>query len=114
VSLNLAAGHPAGVHGDDLVIKAVEACLPLLDKLRLELRRPVARHINLHLPALTFDCLGGLTVTRVASVLACRVVLLITEMMSHLALQRTFDHRFSELLILLANHHPSDGANFAK
>jgi len=30
-------------------------------------------------------------------------VLLVAEMMSQLALQRTFDHRFGELLILLAN-----------
>jgi hypothetical protein len=43
------------VHGDYLVVEAVEARLPLLDDLRLELACAVAGYIYLNLTALAFD-----------------------------------------------------------
>ncbi len=88
------------------LVKAVEVSLTLLDEARLELRVAVSRHVNLKLPALAFDRLRGLTVARVAGVLAFWRVLFIAEMMGHLALQGTLYNGFRELLqqTLVAEH----------
>jgi len=56
--------------------------LAFFDELRLELGGAVARHVNLDLPALTFDGFRRFTVTRVTGVLTGGVMLCIAEMMS--------------------------------
>ena len=80
--------------------------LPTLDELWCELRGAVTRHINLYLTTLAFDGLRGLAIAGVAGVLTGGVVLLISEMVSHLALQGAFDHCFGELLqqTIVAEH----------
>ena len=98
VRLDLPEGHASGVHRDDLVVEAVEARLPFLDELRLELGVTVAWDINVELAALAFDRLRGLAVAGVAGVVPGRVVRLIAEVMGQLALQRPLDHRLGELL----------------
>jgi hypothetical protein len=98
MSFDLAAGHAARIHRDDLIVEAIEAGLPLLDQARLELRRTVAGYGNLKLPALAANRFPGLTVTGVAGVRPGGIVLFVAEMMGHLTLQRTLDYGFGELL----------------
>ena len=80
------------------LVEAIEAGLPFLDELRLELRVTVAWDIDVELTALTLDRLRGLPVAGVAGVVPGRVVRLIAEVMGQLALQRPLDHSLGELL----------------
>jgi hypothetical protein len=52
----------------------------------------------LHLPALASESLWRRAVTRVAGVVAGRVVLFVAEMMSQFTIESTLDERFGELL----------------
>ena len=56
-----------------------------LDELRLKLRIAVTWDINLNLVAPAASHFLRLAITRVVGVLLCRCVLLIAQMMSHLA-----------------------------
>src|SRR4051794_18901263 len=95
---DLAARHSPRIGGDDLVVEAVEAGPPLADKPWLELACAVARDVDLQLPALAPDPFGRFPIAGVAGVVVRRVMLLITEVASQFALQRTLNQRFRQLL----------------
>jgi hypothetical protein len=80
--------------------------LTFTDELRLELTGTVARHVNLDLTALTFDSFLGLAVSGVGGLLPGSIVLLVAEVVGHLALQGTLNHCFGELLqeTIVAEH----------
>jgi len=52
----------------------------------------------MHLSALASESLRSSTVTRVAGVVAGRVVLFVAEVMSQFTIESTLDERFGELL----------------
>src|SRR5262247_1107698 len=76
----------------------LEAGLPLLDLLRIELPVAVPRDPDRDLTLLAFERLARLAVAGIAGVLSFRRVLLVTEMMSHLSVQDPFYEGFGELL----------------
>jgi hypothetical protein len=98
VPLYLALRHAPRVERDDLLVEPVEAGLPFLDELWLELRRAVTRHVDLHLPALAAHSFRCGAVAGVDRVVAGSVVLLVAEVMRQLSVEGAFDERFSELL----------------
>jgi hypothetical protein len=70
---------------------------PLLDELRLEAGVAVARDVELDLPALTLR-LRRSAVTRVAGVVAGRIMLLVAKVVGEFAIKGALDQCFGELL----------------
>ncbi len=89
VLLDLPGGHAPRVQTDDPIVESVETLLAFADDLRLELALAVPRHLQLHLAALAGHRLLPVTVAAVAAALALRSVLGVTEVLGHLAFQRT-------------------------
>src|SRR5581483_7814226 len=98
VRLNLCACQAAGVEREDLLVKAVEAGLPLFDQLRLELAVAVTRHLDVEPAALAAEGLGIRAVAGGAGGAPFGGVLLVTEVMSQFTLQCAFEDGFGELL----------------
>src|SRR5437899_15417 len=75
------------VHRDDLVVEPRPARLALGHDLGIERGLAVAWSFQIQLAKVPFQSLGAFPVTRVAPVVACRIVLLIAKMIGHLGLQ---------------------------
>jgi hypothetical protein len=89
---DLARAHAARVHRDDLVIEAGKPALVLGDKLRIEARLPVSRHLQLELAAVGRDRLPAIVVAAVARRGPS------DEVMVHLGVQRTVGQRLLQLV----------------
>ena len=74
--------HSSGIHGNDLVVEAVKTPLTLLDDFRLEAGITVTRHGNLHLAVFSGQAFGAVTVAGIARLLAFRITLLITQVIT--------------------------------
>ena len=98
MGLNLANRQAARIKRKHALIETVQAGLALGNELRLKLRLPITRHFDLHLAALALDGLGRSAIARVAGIVAGRIMLFVTKMMSHLALQSAFEQSFAELI----------------
>jgi len=72
----------------NLVVETAKARLPLGHNLQLERALPIARRRQPQLAEIVFQRPAVLSITRIASVLTCRIVPLIAEMIAHLRFQR--------------------------
>src|ERR1700737_547661 len=98
VPLNLARAHAPRVHRYDLVVETGEARLPLTDNLRFVAAVAITRRLQRYLPKIPLQRLGGRAIARVAAVVACRVMLLIAQVVGHLGLHGPLQQRFGQLL----------------
>jgi hypothetical protein len=71
--------------------------LRLCDQLRFETAGPIARYRNLDLAILGQDRLRARSVAAIAFATACRIALLIAEMVGQLRPKRTLDQRLLQL-----------------
>jgi hypothetical protein len=92
-SLDLANRHAACIEAQNLVVESVEPRLPLGDQLRFETAGPIARHRNLDLAILGQNRLRTRPVAAVAFAAACRIALLVAEMVGQLRPERSLDQR---------------------
>jgi hypothetical protein len=71
--LNIAGGHAARIQGQDFVIKAIQACLPFFDQLRLKRALPVARHFDFDVSLLSLQRFLTVPIAHIAGgiALAC-------------------------------------------
>ena len=72
MALDLTGAHAPGVHGNDLIIKIIDAALALRDDHRFEFAVSVTGNIDLNLPELALDLLGVLAISGIAGVLTGR------------------------------------------
>src|SRR5260370_7429708 len=79
-------------------IEARPTRLVLFDDTRFELTVAIARCLDFHLTEVAFQRLESRSIPAVTAVVSLRIVLLIPQMLGHLALHGTFHHRFGELL----------------
>ena len=91
--LDLPHRHAARVHRDDLVIKAGEAALAFLDKLRLEAAIPITRHIQIDYALICEDALGARPVTLVGLPDRPRVAFWVSQMNAQFRTKGTLDDR---------------------
>src|SRR5216683_7434670 len=97
VALDLPCRHAARVQGQDLVVEAMPARLPLGHQLRLEARLPVPRHLDLHRPEVALQPLAARPVAAVAALAAFRRVPFVAQMRRQLRTQRPLHHRLRQL-----------------
>jgi hypothetical protein len=95
---NVAHAHAARVHGDDLVIQAVDPGLALGDQARLEAALPVARHLDLEQAALTPHRLAANPVPAVRLNQRRLLPMLVAEMLGQLRAQHPLHQRLLEVL----------------
>lgn len=95
--LNVPRGHAAGIEGDNLVIKASEAALPFRQNRWFKAGVTVAGNGDIKLAVLTFNLFLVTAVTRVASFIGDRSVLLMAEMIVHLSLHCTLKKLLGQL-----------------
>jgi hypothetical protein len=97
VRADVAGGHAPRIQGDDPLVEAIEAGLALADDLRLEAAITVSRDRQADGADIGQDCLSGGAVAVVAAAPPGWVVLVITQVPSHLLGQRPFQHRLGHL-----------------
>src|SRR5437016_129780 len=97
VSLDLSRRHAPRVHGDDLVVEAGPARLPLGHDLGIEAGLAVARRLQLQFAEVALESFLAFPVARVAPVVARRIVLLVAQMIGQLGLQGSFQDSFGQL-----------------
>jgi hypothetical protein len=90
--LDLAGAHAAGVHRNDLLVKAGKPPLVLGDQLRIEGRQAIPRNVERHLARFRQYRLPAITVAAVAVFLAG------AEMMIHLRVQHPFGQSLLQLV----------------
>jgi hypothetical protein len=98
---DLTRRQPLRIQRQNDLIHPGQPPLPLLHDLRLERPRPVPRHIDLHVTAAVRQHLfgtGPVADVPAARALAGRVVLLITQVLGDLLVQRRLDHGLGQLL----------------
>src|SRR3989442_1619370 len=81
VLLDLAGREPPRIQRNDVRVKAGEACLMLLDDLRLKGPVSIPRHFDGHRPEAPLERLPRLAIARVTTLIAGRVMLLVTDML---------------------------------
>jgi hypothetical protein len=89
-------GQPLSRQRNHQIIHPGEPPLPLSHDHRLEHRLPIPRHLNLHRPGLGHQRLRPRPIPRIRPIAAGRVVLTVTEMIIHLALQSGLDHHLGQ------------------
>ncbi len=98
VRADLAGRQALGIQRQHDLIDPGQPPLPLLDDLRLERAVPVAGHLDRYLPAaLGQHRLGPGPVPHVPRIITGRAVLVMTEMLGHLLIQRRLQHRLGQL-----------------
>ena len=97
MTLDFPYRHAAGIQRQYLVVKAAPAGLVFSDELRLEAAGAVSGNLNGQDAKIALERLGADAVTGVAALVDNGFVLVVTQMSSHLGLQRPFDNGFGEL-----------------
>src|SRR6516165_10451089 len=97
VALDLPNRHAACIEAQNLVVEPVEPRLPLGDQLRFETAGPIAWHRNLDFAILGQHRLRTRTVAAVAFAAACRIALLVAEVVGQLRPERALDQRLLQL-----------------
>lgn len=85
VGLDVPGGHPLGVHGDDLVVKAFEAALTLGNDGRIKGGIAVTGNGKVNLAEIAFDLLLVAAVAGVAGIVAARGILGVAEVLGELS-----------------------------
>jgi hypothetical protein len=99
VSRDLPGREALGIQRQHDLIDTGQPPLPLAHDLRLECPGPVPRHLQLHLAAgLGQHRLRPGTVAHVPRLRVRRAVLLMTQVLGQLLVQRGLDHRLGQLL----------------
>jgi hypothetical protein len=83
---------------DNLIVESGESRLMLFDQLWLELAIPVPRCLQFDLAEVAFQLLASDSVSRVAAVFACWIVLVVSQLLGQFAVQRAFQHCLGDLL----------------
>jgi hypothetical protein len=88
--------HAAGVHRDELLVKAGKAALVLGNQLRLEAATPVARNRQVNRLVLRQNGLLAVAIAAIAGLLAFRNLILrrICKVMVHLSVQNPLSEGF--------------------
>jgi len=95
--LDLAHGHATRIQRQDLVVEAGPAGLVLGNQLWLEATVPITRDLDRQLAELALEGLAAAPVARVAGHVGDRFVLVVTEVLGHLRIQRPLDQPFGQL-----------------
>jgi len=99
VRADLARGQALGIQRQHDLIDPGQPPLPFPGDLRPGRAMPVAGHLDRYLPAgLGQHCLGPGPVPHVPRIITGRAVLVMTEMLGHLLIQRRLQHRLGQLL----------------
>lgn len=96
--LDVASRHPARIVREDLVVEGREASLMLRDERRLEGAAPVAGDADGDVAVLALERLGGMAVAGGARAAAVGSMLLVAEVVGHLAFEGTLDEASGELV----------------
>ncbi len=78
--LDLACGHPSGIHRQNLVIETRKSPLVLRYDLGLEFPLPIARNFDFYFTEVPLELLPAHSISRVAAAATFRVVLLVAEL----------------------------------
>jgi hypothetical protein len=78
------------------IIDSGQPPLPLANDHRLECRLPIPRHLNLHRPGLGHQRLRPRPIPRISPIATHRIMLAVTKMIIHLALQGGLNHHLGQ------------------
>ena len=86
--MDVPSAHPPAIERDDLLLNPGDIPLVFRDNLRLELAVPVPRDVDLELPILALELLGGMAVALVCGVHVAFLVLFIAQCRIQLCLHK--------------------------
>jgi hypothetical protein len=97
LGLNISGGHAARIQAQDLLLKALQSRLMLLDQLGFEASLAVSRQSNLDLALGAFELLAAAAIPRVRGPFPSPSVLGIAQMDVQFGFSTALDDRFGQL-----------------